>query len=170
MAFRQVARPTERFELSWPEGLSASPVAETDAPDIGSMLLAAGHPLRPECEAGTIEGATYYVTRLFDHHRHDRNYPLSLAASTVVRTEADHEVVGACLLGGGGSSGTEFGIYDIQICPAWQSRGIGTGTIRRALTVLHEHGIETLHLWRNDEDRAARLYERLGFQPTGLVE
>ncbi len=170
MAFRQVARPTEPFVASWPAQLLASPVSEADAGEVGAFLLRVEHPLRPECEAGTLKGATYYVTRLFDFHRQDKNYPLALESSTVVRQARTGTVVGVCLVGGGSGSGQEFGIYDIQVDPQFQNQGIGTGMIKRALTVLAEHGIGQFHLWRDDDSRAGKLYERLGFIPTGTRE
>jgi ribosomal protein S18 acetylase RimI-like enzyme len=170
MAFRQLARQTERLDLSWPNGLEAASVVESDALRIGEFLLRAGHPLRPECEAGTLQGATFYITRLFDFHRNDQNYELALLSSTIVRDKASGRIVGMCLVGGGGAEGWEFGIYDVQVDPALQNHGIGTNMIKRSLTVLAEHGIEQFHLWREDEARAVPLYERLGFKPTGAVE
>lgn len=170
MALRELARPTERLAVSWPDDLLAAPVSETDAAEIGEFLLRVGHPLRPECGTGTLAGATFYVTRLFDYHRRDANYPLSLESSTLVRRVGTGTVIGVCLVGGGGDSGQAFGIYDIHVDPEMRGRGIGTRMIERALTVLAGHGIGQLHLWREDESHASRLYERLRFAPTGRVE
>jgi ribosomal protein S18 acetylase RimI-like enzyme len=170
MAFRQVARVTEKFSISWPERFQVKSVSEDDAPEIGAFLLRVGHPLRPECETGTLEGATYYVTRLFDYHRTNRNYPLALQCSTIVRDTESSEIVGVCLVGGGGDDGKEFSIYDIQVDPSYQNQGLGTNMIKRSLTILAEHGIPEFHLWREDDSRAKSLYERLGFKPTGAVE
>lgn len=170
MAFRQVARKTERLGVSWAEGLRAVSVAEVDAREIGEFLLRIGHPLRPECEAGTIKGATFYVTRLFDYHRSDRNYALALESSTIVRDAKDSKIVGVCLVAGGGKDGQEFGIHDIQVDPARRNGKIGTNMIRRALAILAEHGVGAFHLWREDNCPAAALYDRLGFKPTGAVE
>jgi GNAT superfamily N-acetyltransferase len=170
MAFRQVDRATERFDFAWPDGFAAEPVFETDAGEAGAFLLRIGHPLRPECEPGTLAGATFYVTRLFDYHRGDLNYPLALEASTIVRGTGDGTVVGVCFVGGGGRSGQEFGVYDVRVAPGLQGHGIGTRMPQRALSVLADQGVERLHLWRNDDCPARRLYERLGFTPTGAVE
>jgi ribosomal protein S18 acetylase RimI-like enzyme len=170
MASRQVARETERFTMSLPEGLLAMSVSERDAPRIGEFLLRCGHPLRPECEAGTLAGAIFYVTRLFDYHRRDRNYPLALAASTIVQQRGDAKMAGVCLLGGGGADGQQFGIYDIEVDPALQNRGIGSSMIQRSLDLLARNGVPELYLWRDDDNRAKALYERLGFRPTGSVE
>jgi hypothetical protein len=42
--------------------------------------------------------------------------------------------------------------------------------LRRALTVCAEGGARSFHLWRNDDSPGAKLYEELGFVPTGEVE
>jgi ribosomal protein S18 acetylase RimI-like enzyme len=170
MVSRQLARPTERFTISWPETLASTPVVEGDAPEIGEFLLRVKHPLHPECEAGTLKGATYYVTRLFDYHRADRNYSLSLESSSIVRDTSTRRIVGVCLVGGGGDDGKAFGIYDILVDSARRNQGIGSRLIRKALTVLAEHGIPELYLWREDDCRARALYDRLGFKPTGAIE
>lgn len=173
MAFRQVARATEMLHIVWPEGLSTqltiTSVTEEDAVEIGNFLLRLGHPLRPEYEPNSLAGATCYVTRLFDYHRNDLNYLLSLLCSTIV-SNPEKGLIGVCLVGGGGDSGQEFGIYDIQVDPGYQNQGIGSNMIRRSLTILAEHEIPELHLWRNDDSRAQSLYQRLGFQPIGAVE
>ncbi len=170
MALRQLARGTETCAVAWPDGDRAESVAEDDAEEIGALLLRVGHPLHPECESGTPAGATYYVTRLFDYHRADRNYALALRSSTIVREASTGRIVGVCLVGGGGSDGDDFSIYYIQVDPVHQNRGLGTAMIRRALTVLAEAGVPRFHLWREDDARAASLYDRLGFTPTGAVE
>ena len=63
MAFRQVARVTGKFSVFWPEWLEVTFVSEDDAPEIGDFLLRLGHPLRPECQPSTLDGATYYFRR-----------------------------------------------------------------------------------------------------------
>lgn len=83
--FRELVRPTEVLDFSWDEPFQVRALRESDAPEIGAFLLRVDHPLRPEYERGTLSGATYYVTRLFDYHRHDRNFKLSLQVSTIVR-------------------------------------------------------------------------------------
>ena len=66
--------------------------------------------------------------------------------------------------------GQEFGVYDIQVDPRYRHQGLGRNMIRRSLTILAEHEIPELHLWRNDDSRAQSLYQRLGLQPRGAVE
>ncbi len=170
MAFREMARRTEAFDVAWDARLRPAAVTEGDAPCIGAFLLRIGHRLHPDCEPNTLDGATYYVTRLFDYHRADTNYDVALRASTVVRHPVRNEVVAACLVGGGGASGDAFSIYNIQVDPGFQGNGVGTAMIQRALATLAAHGVPRLHLWRDDDARAASLYERLGFTPTGAVE
>ena len=170
MASRQVSRATECFAVSWSEPLEATSLAEADAPEIGAFLLRVGHPLRPECEAGTIEGASFYVTRLFGYHQADRSYDIALRASTIVRDASSGQVIGVCLVGGGGGDGQMFSIYDIQVDPARQRQGIGTNMIKRALYVLAERGVAEFHLWHEDDAPVRAWYERLGFKPTGAVE
>ena len=170
MGRQQVAKSTERYTLTWPIPLAASSISEDHAPAIGQFLLQIDHPLRPECERGTLKGAAYYATRLFDYHRDDPNYPLSLQASTIVRNTSDDLIVGVCMVGGGGDTGKDFAIYDIQVDPARRNQGIGTRMIQRALSTLSEHGILSFRLWHDDDSRARTLYERLGFKPTGKVE
>lgn len=168
--FRQLARPTEKYSIRWDPPLEAVPVTEDMAPQIGVFLLRLGHPLHRDCEPGTLRGPTYYVTRLFDYHRNDPNFVLSLQASTLVRDRVAGQPVGVCLVGGGGPQGDEHGIYDIVVDPAHRNRKIGTHMIQLALTILAESGISEFHLWREDDSRAALLYARLGFEPTGRVE
>ena len=170
MAFRQVARDTAQFDIQWPEECEPSAISEANAPEIGAFLHRLEHPLHRSCEQGTLKGATYYVTRLFDYHRNDTNFPLSLSCSTLARDTATGCIVGVCMVGGGGPEGKDFGIYDILVNPAYRNRGIASGMIRRALTVLAEHGVPSFYLWRNDDSLAVPLYERLGFVPTGQVE
>ena len=121
MAFRQVARVTGKFSIFWSEWLEVTSVSEDDAPEIGDFLLRLGHPLRPECQPGTLDGPTYYVRRLFDCHRTNRNYPLALQCSPIVRQTESGQIVGVCLVGGGGDGGQEFGVYDIQVDPRCQT-------------------------------------------------
>ena len=170
MVFRQLSRPSARFQVEWPSPLQAVSVSEDIASGVGAFLLRTGHALHPDCQSGTLAGATYYVTRLFDYHRKDANFPLSLLASPLVHDQSADQLVGACLIGGGGTDGLSMGIYDILVDPTYRGNGIGTGMIRRALTILAEHGIPELHLWRSDDSPAAPLYDRLGFKPTGEVE
>ena len=167
--FRQVARPTEKFDIDWQPPFEAYSLSEDKAKETGEFLLRVGHPLRAEC-SHTIKGATYYVTRLFDYHRNDANFRLSLKCSTVVCDQSIGQIIGVCMVGGGGTDGQEFGIYDIIVDPASRRRRIGTNMILRAMSILAEHNIAEFHLWRNDDSPTAGLYEKLGFLPTGKVE
>jgi ribosomal protein S18 acetylase RimI-like enzyme len=58
----------------------------------------------------------------------------------------------------------------IALLPEWQGRGIGTAIVASLLTKAAVAGkavvLEVLHA----NPRAARLYEELGFQPTGRTE
>ena len=170
MAFRKVARGTERFDIQWAPPLEASSMSEADASAIGAFLHRIGHPLHRSCQQGALRGATCYVTRLFDYHRNDLRFALSLQCSTLVRDTGDNRIVGVCMVGGGGSDGMDFGVYDMVVEPVCRNRGVGSNMLKRAMTILAEHSVSGFHLWRNDDSPAVSLYERLGFVPTGEAE
>jgi len=170
MASRQLARSSALFQIDWESPFRASSVTEDRASEVGAFLLHMDHALHSDCESGTLAGATYYVTRLFDYHRNDTNFPLSLLSSTLVQDRSTGQLIGFCLVGGGGTDGLSMSIYNILVDPTYRGRDIGTRMIRRALTILAKYDIPELHLWREDDSPAAPLYDRLGFKPTGKVE
>lgn len=60
----------------------------------------------------------------------------------------------------------EIRIVDIALAPAFRGRGLGTGLLR-ALIAEADGGGRTLSIHVEMNNRARRLYERLGFRPVG---
>lgn len=59
---------------------------------------------------------------------------------------------------------TEIRIIDISILPEYRGKGIGQELLSRILTEARQHRlVVSIHVERNN--RALRLYERLGFRP-----
>ena len=85
-------------------------------------------------------------------------------------TKHDHEILewnaNACgyLAVEVGPAGVD--IHELVVHPDYQNRAIGTGVVREAISLARERGVPALlHVLL--ENRAARLYERLGFQECG---
>ena len=173
MAFRQVAQPTKHVDVDWGDQFEISPDIVARKREVGQFLLRinADMSVEPKCMDGTIEGATYYVERWLNYHKGEPDYDRFLAgldASTLVYDKHTGQLVAGCMVAG--SSSGSCAVYDILVDPAYRNQGIGTRMLHRALNVLCDKGFPELHLWRNDGERAAALYERLGFVPTGEVE
>ncbi len=92
--------------------------------------------------------------RYFDDH-------YVAGAAQIIVVEGDD--VGAVEMG---RDGVRWFIAELQIDPAWQGRGIGTAVLRDVLARADAEGVPvSLHVLK--ENRARRLYERLGFVTTG---
>ena len=173
MAFRQVAQPTKPVDVYWGDQFEISSDIVGKKREVGVFLLRinADMSVEPRCMDGTVDGATYYVERWLDYHKSEPDYGRFVAgrdASTIVYDKCTGQLVAVCMVAG--SSSGSCAVYDILVDPAYRNQEIGTRMLHRALGVLHDKGFPELHLWRNDDDRAARLYERLGFVLTGEVE
>ena len=160
---REMSCRTREEGCEFPDSLITRPLSRDVATDIGRFLLRINAELRPECDDGTVEGASYYVTRLLDHHQTDRNFDLSLQASTVIYDGNSDQVVGVCMLGGGEKRGQTLGIYDIVVDPVFRRQGLALNMIRKALGVLHGVATELLLEVDDDNGPAQELYRKLGF-------
>ncbi|WP_258727080.1 GNAT family N-acetyltransferase [Cellulomonas sp. NS3] len=74
----------------------------------------------------------------------------------------------ACLIEEPGSPGTDRHLVALWVDPAVRNRGVGTALLAAAEGAALDVGAETLSLWvREDNAAALRLYDALGFAPTG---
>jgi mycothiol synthase len=65
----------------------------------------------------------------------------------------------------GSESGAEGWIAQMGVRPSWRNRGLGRALLREVLRRFQAHGLAKAALEVNvDNDRAVRLYERLGFE------
>lgn len=73
-----------------------------------------------------------------------------------------------CLIEEPGSPGTDRHVVALWVAPEARNRGVGTALLAAAEREALEVGAETLSLWVREGDEAARrLYDALGFAPTG---
>ncbi|MEJ2763667.1 GNAT family N-acetyltransferase [Photobacterium sp. MCCC 1A19761] len=60
-------------------------------------------------------------------------------------------------------------IYDFQIFPQYQGKGYGKGLYQLLDSAWSDHGIHRVELLvAYDNERAFKLYQEIGFQPTGI--
>ena len=167
MAFRQVARTPEAFEVEWSERSEVLPWTEDKTEEIARFLLSTGTQSfaeLAECADGSPESARHYVTRARRYVREQLdNDQVGYAASSLVYDRATGKLIAICLCCGSS-------VYHIEVHPAWQRQGLAMRMLKRALTVHAEHGSPEFDLWRDDDSPGAALYEKLGFVPTGNVE
>jgi len=167
MVFRQVARKPEVFEVDWGDRFEVLPWTEDKTEDIAQFLLSTGtrsFAELSECADGTPESAWHYVTRVRKYVREELGGDeVGYEASSLVYDRRTHQLVAVCLCCGSN-------VYHIEVHSSYQRRGIATRMLKRALSVHARHGSPEFHLWRDDDSPGARLYERLGFVPTGMVE
>ena len=167
MPFRQVARRPEVFDVEWEERFQVLPWTEDRTEDIAQFLLSTGTQSFAEvreCADGTPASARHYVTRARAYVRDELNGDeVGYAASSLVYDRTAGKLIAVCLCCGSS-------VYNIEVHPDYQRQGLATRMLKRALTVHAEHGSPEFHLWRHDESPGVRIYERLGFVPTGEVE
>ena len=166
MAFRQMARESEVFEVEWPEPFAVRSWADADTEEIAEFLLGTGSKAFAdlwECADGSSASARNYVTRTRDYMRARPDAALGDAVSSLVSDNSTGRLVGLCLCCGPS-------VYHTEVHPDYQRRGIATCMLKRALTVCAERGVPRLDLWRNDDSMGRPVYERLGFALTGAVE
>ncbi len=166
MAFRQVARKAERFEVDWGERFRVLPWREDRTDEIARFLLGTGTQSfaeLEECADGTPESARHYVTRARAYMQGKPDADLGYAASSLVSDTLTGQLMAICLCCGPS-------VYFIEVHPDYQRQGVATRMLQRALTVCAERGIAEFDLWRNDDSVGVPLYDRLGFQPTGATE
>lgn len=86
-----------------------------------------------------------------------------------VASTPDGAVVGlVCLIQEPGSPDTDRHVVALWVAPEVRGRGVGTALMRAAGEQAEADGAETVSLWvREDDAPALRLYDRLGFAPTG---
>ena len=160
MAFRRVMRTAESVDVAWPSSLRVEPWTEGQSEAIGRFLHRVGAELCSECSDGTLESAIYYVDRAIAYYkRHDPgHFRIGFASSSLVYDRGSDELIAVCLLG----ANEEFGgIYHFEVDPRYQRRGIATTMVRRAMSMLADHGIPQIESWRNDDAPSAPLFEKL---------
>jgi len=167
MASRQVARTPEVFEVEWGDRFQVVPWTQDKTEDIARFLLNTGTrsfaELR-ECADGTLESARRYVTRARKYVSAELgNDEVGYAASSLVYDTTTRELIAVCLCCG-------WSVYHVEVHPAYQRQGLATRMLKRALTVHARHGSPEFHLWREDDSAGVRIYEELGFVPTGEIE
>jgi ribosomal protein S18 acetylase RimI-like enzyme len=167
MAFRQVAREPEVFDIDWGDRFELSPWTEDKTDDIAEFLLRTGAQSfteLEECRDGTPESARHYVTRARKYVKEQlANDHVGYVASSLVYDKTTGELIAVCLCCG-------WSVYHLEVHPAYQRQGIATRMLKHALTVHARHGSPEFHLWRHDDSPGVRLYERLGFASTGEIE
>lgn len=167
MAFRQVARKPEIFNVNWGEQFDVFPWTEDKTEDIAQFLLNTGtrsFAELSECANGTPQSARHYVTRARKYVQKElHGDEVGYAASSLVYDKTKQKLIAICLCCG-------CSVYHIEVHPAYQRQGIATRMLKRALTVHAERGSPELHLWRHDDSPGVQIYASLGFVPTGRVE
>ena len=166
MAFRQVARKPEVFEIDWGDRFRVLPWTEDKTEDIAQFMLGTGTQSfteLEECADGTAESARHYVTRARKYMEGRPDADLGYAASSLVYNTTTSKLAAVCLCCG-------VSVYFLEVHPDHQGQGLATRMLKRALSVHAEHGTVEFHLWRNDDSPAVPVYEKLGFLPTGEVE
>jgi len=166
MAFRQVARATETFEIDWGDRFTVLPWSPDKTEAIAQFMLGTGTQSftdLKECADGTPASAKRYVTRALEYMKDKPDADVGYAASSLVYDTATSKLVAVCLCCG-------TSVYFLEVHPAAQRQGLATNMLRRALTVCKQHGVDRFDLWRCDDSIGVPVYERLGFELTGEVE
>jgi len=167
MAFRQMARKPEVFDIDWGDRFAVFPWTEDKTEEIARFLFNTGSraftELR-ECADGTEESARHYVARARRYVQEElQGDEIGCAASSLVYDKANRELIAACLCCG-------WSVYHLEVHPSYQRQGIATRMLKHALTVHARHGSPEFLLWRNDQSPGVWIYEKLGFVPTGEAE
>lgn len=69
-----------------------------------------------------------------------------------------------------GEARAHVGTLGIALLPAWRGRGVGRQLLDTAIATAWSRGLSRIELTvRDDNPRAQALYEKLGFQPEGLL-
>lgn len=109
----------------------------------------------------TDEQKAAFVAHQFEAQ--DAHYRAHYAGATFDVIEVDGEPAGRLYVHRGPS---EIRIVDIALTPAYRGRGLGTALLQRLIAEAADGG-RTLSIHVEMSNPARRLYERLGFRPTG---
>jgi GNAT superfamily N-acetyltransferase len=159
-AARSMARPTERFEVSWPDFVRVSAPEEAHLQGMAQLIFEVVY----EPLIGLVPGRSSLESQV---RQLQRGFKLLGAsdilrqASSVVFDRESKEIIGVCLIG----LAQEWPlVYDVAVRPRFQERGLGTSMLRHALTSLYPH-YPLLRLLVSTRNRAQSLYHNLGFLP-----
>lgn len=100
----------------------------------------------------------------------EQHWRMRLRASPwwTVRGEDGAAVGLASLIEEPGSPGSDRHVVALWVAPEARNRGVGAALVEAAAREAVDAGAQTLSLWvREDNAAALRLYDRLGFAPTG---
>jgi ribosomal protein S18 acetylase RimI-like enzyme len=137
-------------EVRWPALVRLVPFSAALAPQAHRLLA-----LAYRSDAGTVASAfdSWWATT-----RHDPEFDAGLCFCALRR---DH-LVGIALCW------TSFFVKDLAVHPGFRRRGTGEALLSSALHAFRARGAGVASLKVHaDNDRALRLYRRLGFRPSG---
>jgi hypothetical protein len=101
MAFRQVARKPEVFNIVWDDKFEVLPWTEEKTEDIAGFLFTTGTKASAElteCADGTMDSARHYVTRARKYVREQLgNDQTGYAASSLIYDKASGKLIAVCL-------------------------------------------------------------------------
>jgi ribosomal protein S18 acetylase RimI-like enzyme len=100
----------------------------------------------------------------WDEARHSRQFSESMKRGSISIIEVDGERVGMVQLS---EEGDALEVGEIQIHPRHQNRGVGTSVLLDVISSAHARGRDVRLSVGLKNEKAIRLYERLGFLSVG---
>ena len=148
---RCMIRPTELFEIDWPNDIAIIQPDESRKSELSDLFVGAFG------ESGdAISKREASLDYYFEHVT--KGSPLN-KASTLLYDQTTHELVGACLI----SLWEEWpNVFDLAVKPSHQNKGFGTKMIKRVLTELKDY-YPVLRLFVTLGNDAEMLYHKMGF-------
>lgn len=158
-ARRVMVRPTDRFEITPPQGFEMVMPEPGNAEAITAMLN--------QAFAGGIHAEAYGLLKTEEIAEWIKSTveTSSLDVSSLVYETSTRKLVGACLAGLPPNAVNGFAfVSDMGVLPEYQNRGLGALMLRRALTQAHPRA-QVMKLVVTIGNPAESLYRRLGFLP-----
>jgi ribosomal protein S18 acetylase RimI-like enzyme len=85
----------------------------------------------------------------------------------VLVAEVDGDLVGTVSIGESARPRRSLHLFALEVAPAWRNQGIGRSIIEYVIDEARRRGLERVHLEVRIDNRARRLYHRLGFRRVG---
>lgn len=153
---RWMIRPTEKFNITWGEGLYVNLPKRENQVEIGKLLHESFESNVNLHSSYTLDEYTDWVKDYLDDYLDN---DMLNRASTLVYDGNTNELVGVCYV----SLWQEWPlISQIAVKPNYEGRGIGTKMLKKALTILKKE-YPVVRLYVDIGNEAEQVYDSLGF-------
>ncbi|MBI9011510.1 MAG: GNAT family N-acetyltransferase [Clostridiales bacterium] len=148
---RCMIRPTEQFEMDWPNDIAIIQPDESHQSEILDLFAEAFNE-----NAEEIVQEKKMLDYYFEHETKDNDVN---RASSLLYDKKTNELIGACLI----SLWEDWpNVFDVAVKPAHQNKGLGTLMLKRALSELKGH-YPVLRLFVTIGNDAEMVYHKMGF-------